>query len=148
MGSGLNGMVPILIKLVIPLAFAYVFITLVSNIIKLGESKLIYMNEAYHISPPRYELFKPFIMVYFYLSLCFLIPLLVMPYVSGILITGLIIILRLYSKTWKFFGFSIVSYLLVILAVLIASIITAAILQSLLIHIIIPYVGRVYNSVV
>jgi len=149
MGSpidGLNGIFPILIKFIIPLAFCFIFVTLVVNIMNLGKSKLIFLNEAYYIDLPRYELFKPFIMVYLYLSLCFLLPSIIM-YLMVPLILTIIIVLHLYWPTWKFFGLSILSYLIVIFAVLIVSIITAVILNSI-ISIIIPYAGRFYNSVV
>jgi|GEM_PF-2832107 hypothetical protein len=145
--DGLNGFVPILIKFIIPLLFAFVFITLVINIMKLGKSKLIFMNEAFYLDLPRFELFKPFIMVYLYLSLGFLLPSIIM-YVMVPLVLTLIIILHLYWATWKFFGLSIKSYLIIIAAVLIASAITGLIFKSIITYIIIPQVGRFYNSVV
>ena len=147
MGSGLNGVYAVLIKFVIPFIIFSIALTLVINIMKLAKTKLISMNEVYYISPPRFELFKPFIVVYFYTSLSFMLPSQIM-YLMVPLMIVLVIILHLYWETWKKYGFSVGSYIIIIAVVMIASIITGLSLKLLLTEIIIPYVGRFYNSVV
>ena len=147
MYDGLNGVYPVLIKFVIPFILFTIFLTLIINTMKLAKTKVIFMSEVSHITPPRFELFKPFIVVYVYLSLCFLLPSQIMFLMIPLVLT-LIIILHLYWTTWKKHGFSIGSYIIIIAAVVIVSIITGVSLNLLLTEIIIPYVGRFYNSVV
>jgi hypothetical protein len=147
MGSGLNGIYPVLIKFVIPFILFTIVLTLIINTMKLAKTKVLFMSEVYHITPPRFELFKPFIVVYVYLTLCFLLPSQIM-FLMVPLIFTLIVILHIYWETWKKYGFSIGSYIIIIAAVVILAIITGVSLHLLLAEIIIPYVGRFYNSVV
>lgn len=81
-----HGSLPLHWKVILPIFIAMFLFYLITQIVKIGKTKVLEMNETYHITPPRFELLRPFIMSWLYLSICFLLPNIIMAYYTGLLI--------------------------------------------------------------
>lgn len=141
-----HGSLPLHWKVILPIFIAMFLFYLIASIVKIGKTKVLEINEIYHITPPRFELFRPFIMAWLYLLICFLLPNIIMAYYMGILILALIAIMGFYAKTWIRSGYSIFSYVILNIFVLVISIFTSMLGKILLSHII-SYIGRFYNVI-
>lgn len=135
----INGSLPLNWKTVTPIIVCILILVAITSIVKIGKTKLLSMNEFSHITPPFFELFRPFIMVWLYLSLCFSLPGIAMAYTVPLMIF-LAVVMIWYATTWKRCGYSIVSYIILNIAVIIISIITATVIKRLF-SIIISYIG-------
>lgn len=133
-------------KVFIPVVIFFIIYFAFTFVVRIGKVKILSIREDYRINIPYFDIMRPLIMIYAVASICLLLPLIIMPYIMGCVFFFIGFVTYEYYKIWKLFGFSISSYIIVLLITIVLAIITSILLKNF-ISIIISFLGRYYNVI-
>lgn len=88
-------------KIFIPLIIFFVIYFGFTFVVRIGKVKILSIKEDYRINLPYFDIIRPLIMIYALLLICFIFPLIIMPYIMGFVFFFIGFATYEYVKIWK-----------------------------------------------